>query len=208
MNYFLLIRHAKAKKNVDLTHGGMGSSILESEIKNIKVVSDMILATNVKFDIIHYSPRLQCEETAKYLSEFTKIPFTQNENIQPINLGIIDGMSEFDVEMKFPIINQVIKRWRAGEIEINELKIPEMENCYEYFAKGKVQIEKLARSKKNIIMVCTRSSLVLYANIFMNRSPQVGKGYKEIAWRNCDFAIFQTDGKQYMFQKALSNFTF
>lgn len=205
MTHVLLLRHGVAEKNVTETHGGEGTHILTTEVPRIKAFAEVLISATVSFEKILYAPRLQCEETAKQLSEFTGISCLRAESILPINLGVVDGMTEEQVRRTYPAIDSQMRKWKAGEMEINELQIPGMENCFDFFAKGYSTLSRIIRRGENVLLVCTRSSLVLFGNIFMYRNPEKGGGYREIIWGNLDYITFKSDGDTHTILKQLSN---
>jgi len=186
----VLLRHAKAKKNEENRHGGKGSELSDSAIREIQDVSSQLLSLSSKFDKILYSPRTQCEQTAKILSEQLNVNAVELQELEPISLGVVDGLSDEEVASDYPKICDQLTRWRNGEIEINQLKIPEMTNCHEFYDKGKIFIDNIINSKQSVIILATRSIMVLLISVLLGRNSQNGGNYREVKWGNSEFAIF------------------
>lgn len=203
----LLFRHAKAEKNIAAVTGGDGSPILKSEIATIRTLATKIKLISTEFKSILYSPRLQCEETAKYLSEFINVPYSVGEEILPIKMGVVDGLPSNEIERLYPGVKKQLEEWGTGKIEINEMKIPGMENCFDFYNAGLSFIGKLKDYEKGLIIIGTRSSLILYANIFLGKTPELGGGYKEIIWPNCGYLSFEFTGDAIQFHDFESNFS-
>jgi broad specificity phosphatase PhoE len=186
----VLLRHAKAIKNEQKRHGGKGSELVESAKREIQEVSSQLLLLSSKFDKILYSPRTQCEQTAKYLSELLNVNAVELQELEPISLGIVDGLSDEEVANEYPEVSDQLTRWRNGEIEINQLKIPQMTDCQEFYNKGKAFIDNIVNSKKSVIILATRSIMVLLMSVLLGRNSQIGGNYREIKWGNAEFAVF------------------
>jgi len=186
----ILLRHAKAIKNEQNRHGGGGTDLVESAIDEIQIVANQLSQFYTKFDDILYSPRKQCEQTAKILGEKLNINVMELQELEPISLGVADGLSEQEVMDKYPEVGMQLTKWRNGEFEINQLKIPQMTNCHTFFNKGKKFIDDIIKQKKSYIIIASRSILILLTNVLLGRNSQVGGDYREIKWENSEFAVF------------------
>jgi broad specificity phosphatase PhoE len=187
----VLLRHAKAIKNEQNRHGGKGSELVEGVSTEIQFVSNQLLQQfSTRFDYILYTTRTQCEQTAKKLGKFLNTNIIELQGLDPISLGIVEGMSEDEVAKLYPQISIQLRRWRNLEIEINQLSIPQMTDCNVFFNKGKTFIENIITSNKSTIIVTSRSILVLLANILLGNDTQIGGGYREIIWGNLEFLAF------------------
>ncbi|GHV23058.1 hypothetical protein AGMMS49959_15070 [Planctomycetales bacterium] len=200
----VLLRHARSNKNDQNRHGGKGSTLVDGATIEIESVVDQLSQIPTEFELILYSPRIQCEQTANVLGKLLKIPVIKSQELDPIYLGVIDGMSDVEVTNTYPEISMQLEKWRNGEIEINQLKIPKMANCHDFYDKGKVFIENIINSKKFVIIVATRSVLVLLMNVLLDRSSKVGGNYREIKWKNSEFAIFNNNGIGKYFNSDIS----
>ena len=67
--YIMLLRHGKAKKNIENKHGGKGSSVVLEGINEINKLSAEIKNSDINFTRILYSERKQCIETAQILKK-------------------------------------------------------------------------------------------------------------------------------------------
>jgi len=187
----VLFRHARAVKNEQNRHGGGGSELVKDANTEIQAASDQLLHQfSIGFDYILYSARIQCEQTAKKLGDFLNIDAIELQGLEPIYLGIVDGMSDDEMASSYPEIYIQLKNWRNQEIEINQLNIPEMTDCDVFFNKGKEFIENIMSCSKSVIIVTSRSVLVLLANVLLGNNTQIGGNYKEIKWGNSEFLVF------------------
>ena len=187
----VLLRHARAVKNEQNRHGGEGSELIKGATTKIQVVSNQLLQKfSTKFNSILYSTRTQCKQTAEILNKYLDIEISELQGLDPICLGIVDGMSDDEVTNKYPEIGIQLAKWRNGEIEINQLKIPQMTDCHFFYRKGKTFLEKITNSNQSVIIVSSRSILALLANILFGNSSQIGGNYREVKWENLEFASF------------------
>ena len=186
----VLLRHAKAKKNEQNRHGGKGSELVDNAISEIQKVSSQLLSFSSKFDKILYSPRTQCEQTAKMLSQQLNVNAVELQELEPISLGIVDGLSDEEVANKYPEISDQLIRWRNGEFEINQLNIPQMTDCHKFYNHGKAFFDNIVNSKESVIIVATRSIMVLLMSVLLGRNSQIGGNYREVKWGNAEFAVF------------------
>jgi len=149
----ILLRHATAIKNEENKHGGKGSELADCALDEIQNVVNQLLRFSAKFDNILYAPRKHCEQTAKKLSKQLNINAIVLEEIEPIDLGIVDGLTQEEVMSLYPEIGLRLAKWRNGEIEINQLEVPQMTDCHVFYNKGKAFTENLINSKKSVITI-------------------------------------------------------
>ncbi|GGN19961.1 hypothetical protein GCM10011609_71390 [Lentzea pudingi] len=184
MQVFLL-RHAEAFKNLRDTHGGTGSSLTALGIAQIAEVSVELQSHTI--DAIYYIDRQQCKDTALLIGGCLGIKPTVATNISPYHLGIADGISHSEFRQRDPAAASRMDAWRAGTLEIGDLRLPGAEDPIVFYKRGTTFLEWLARNMQNdAVLIATRSVLVLLWNIFLGRTPHKGGGYKEVPWGNCE----------------------
>lgn len=202
--FIILVRHSQALKNIEKKHGGIGSKLTLQGINDTIRLSEQLLSEFYNFKSVVYSPKPQCEETASILSKRMSIPKMKDLILKPISLGIIDGLSDKEVQKSFPVISKNINDWRNGNIEINELSIPNMEDQNVFYQRGKDMLSKIIKTNQSTIVVLTRSLLVLTTNILLNRTTEKGGNYREIKWKNSEYAVFSIDENGLNFHINLS----
>lgn len=198
----MLYRHGEAEKNTKLIHGGAGSPLIKKAY-NILYKSISILK-NLQIDIIYHSSESQCLETAIFFGKKLNISIKELKNVSPFHLGVLNGLSDIELEKKYPPLNQQMKKWRNASIEINELDIPGMSDPYEFYVKGEKVLDGLLLQKKNILIIGTRSILILFASLLLGRSPEKGGNYREIPWGNAEYITFIIDNHKYFLERSLS----
>lgn len=194
-NYIMLVRHAEAFKNTEKRHGGHGSGLTPKGIKGALKLSKNISLQNWQFRYVMYCSRQQCEESAKIISDKLSIPMRKNQILRPISLGVVDGLSEDEVLRDYPQVHSALEDWRNGDIEINRLDIPNMEDPAVFYERGIRMIHDIKNLEESVILLLSRSLLVLLANILMNRTVEEGGNYREIKWRNSEYALFSFDSE-------------
>lgn len=202
--FIILVRHSQAHKNINKEHGGNGSGLTLQGINDTVLLSKELIAQGFELKEIIYSSKPQCEETANILSEYLQIPKRKDIILKPISLGIIDGLSDKDVEKKYPEISKNITSWRNGDIEINKLIIPNMEDKEVFYKRGKEMISKIIEDNQSKILVLTRSLLVLITSVLLNRTTEKGGNYREIKWHNSKYTVFSIDENGISFHINLS----
>lgn len=201
--YIMLLRHGKAIKNMENRHGGIGSSLVPEGIIEINELCRIIIGSEINFTRILYSNRKQCSQTASILNNQLKVELAEITNLEPISLGILDGLSEVESNKKYSEFAKTMDQWRNGTIEINQLNIPGITDFNLFFKSGISFIDSLNKNDSYII-IATRSNLVLLANIMLGNNPEIGGGYKEIPWKNAGFITFEVTLDKYSLT-SLSN---
>lgn len=185
-----LLRHAKAQKNLENRHGGHGSPLLPQGYQELDGLVGDFTSKGISFDKIICTSKLQCDQTASYLSKVLNIPYEVSHNLVPIKLGLIDGLSNEEVVYHYPDIARKMQEWRNGECEICELNIPGMSDPVEYFNAMRLALDEIKSLKCSVLIIGTRSVLVALSNILLDRHPYPGGGYREVSWHNCGTAFF------------------
>ena len=186
----VLLRHATAMKNLQGIHGGKGTDLIEPATSEIYDIGNRLLQLPILFETIIHTPRQQCMQTAQLLSKLLNVKFIELQELEPISLGIVDGLSDQEVTNKYSEIGEKLAKWRNGEIEINQLEIPQMTDCRIFFDRGKKFIDDLISKKESTIIISSRSILVLLMNVLLGRNPEVGGNYREVKWENAKFVVF------------------
>ena len=117
-------------------------------------------------------------------------------HLEPIRLGVIDGLSDSEVETRFPELAKQMKAWRSGRSEIHAVNIPGMERQDCFFARGKEFVRNIELSGRSVLVVATRSILVLLASVMLNRHPKPSGNYREIPWPNDAYLTLEIVGKR------------
>lgn len=203
--FFTLLRHGFSIKNKEKIIGGVGSQLDNAAYKELDQLCSKILSSKIKHDIIICSPRPQCIETANYIAERIHVPLKVDDTITPAYMGIIDGLSEDNVDKEFPHISKNLRSWREGQIEACELGIPEMEDITAFYSRGDNFIKSVLSSYHSCLIIGTSSILILLTNILLGNKIHKNGNYKSISWTNKDYLTFYTNNGSFKIHKNLSS---
>jgi len=188
---FVFIRHAESEKNLRDITGGDGEHLTnkgEQEAIDFSKRLKSLLGSSEQYNVIS-SNAIQAIETARQFAlQFNMSPKISDE-LSPAGLGIVGGLSSSQIADMFPDISVRFKAWRNQEIEAVDLQIPDMESPEEFWNRIINFLMKFDKGTNNII-VCTRSVMVLAANLVAGKRPFRGGGYKHISIKNCDTIAF------------------
>jgi broad specificity phosphatase PhoE len=187
------VRHAEAYKNVLNQHGGSGSDLSPTGIGEAHRIGQFVRSLGLASPSVKAIDKRQCLQTAQIIAEVNNLMPFGIADLPVFYLGVLDGRSEEDVQAHFPELAELLSRWRTGNAEAHELTaIPGATDPAVYFEKGKLFLVglKTALIEHDVILVATRSVLVLLTNILLGRNASVGGGYREVPWPNNSYATF------------------
>lgn len=194
----ILIRHAQSIKNLKDIHGGKGESLTALGKKQASDLADRLFKIGISYEnaIIAAPQNIQTKETEEIISEKLNLPRYDISDFRPLYLGIVHGLSNEEVADKYPQIFDLLSRWRNKELEICDLLIPQMENIFEFYNRGKKVLDKINKGKYNIF-IATNSLYILLLNILFGNTCIKGGGYKHFDIPNCGLTMFNeiSDGK-------------
>lgn len=202
----MLLRHAEAQKNVLNQHGGSGSELSSKGVLQAQSVGQFLRSQELIKPTVMAIDKPQCFETAKIICQEIGCAEVNAARLSTFNLGVLDGLSEEDVRQRYEVLATLLDRWRSGCAEAHELTaIPGATDPSLYFSQGESFLTgvKSSLADHDVILVATRSALVLLTNILLGRSPSVGGGYCEVPWPNASYATFanRTDGGLHLMQE-------
>lgn len=192
----MLVRHGEAIKNVNKEHGGAGTSLTTQGINEARSLKNTLNSMELTSPIYRVINKPQCIQTNNFIRETENTTPNEIISFPTFNLGIADGLSEEALRENHPYEHQILQRWRSGEIEAHELSaITGATNAKDYFRIGEEFLCDIKESLKyhDIILIATRSVLVVLSNILLGNTPQPGGKYKEITWPNTAYATFSFD---------------
>lgn len=194
----ILIRHAQSIKNLKDIHGGKGESLTALGKKQASDLADRLLKIGISYEnaIIAAPQNIQTKETEEIISEKLNLRRYNISDFRPLYLGVVHGLSNEVVADKYPQIFDLLSRWRNKELEICDLLIPQMENIFEFYNRGKKVLDKINKGKYNIF-IATNSLYILLLNILFGNTCIKGGGYKHFDIPNCGLTMFNEifDGK-------------
>lgn len=189
----MLLRHAEAHKNVLNQHGGSGSALSSKGVREAHGVGQFLRSQDLDVPTVMAIDKPQCYETAKIIGQEIGCAQVEVARLSTFSLGVLDGLSEKDVRQRYEVLATLLDRWRSGRAEAHELRaIPGATDPSWYFSQGEAFLTgvKPYLAEHDVILVATRSVLVVLTNILLGRSPSIGGGYREVPWSNASHATF------------------
>ena len=196
------MRHGTAEKNLRKEHGGKGTSLTFGGRSEVKDVASEFQKNKIMISSIYSINKPQCIETSEIISDELNVNVNVISDIQTYNLGILDGLTEEEASNKYPSIAYRMELWRRGKIDISELNIPGSTDPVSFIKECKINLLPLLND--NLLIVGTRSILVAFSSILLNREPVKNGGYIEIPWKNSGYTIFYTNNGNSIINTKLS----
>lgn len=204
--FLILVRHGAAFKNERKQYGGPGTPLSDEGVIQVKACCRFVQKQSLHVEGILSSPTVQCVASGRILAEGLGLPVSQDARLQPIHLGVIEGLTEDEVSVRFPDVAERLAHWRAGHMEVSELAIPDAEDSSSFYERGSQLVFELRQQKKSVILVGTRSILIVVASVLLRRTPTPGGGYREIIWPPSGILCFTNSDDWFSFCERLSTF--
>ena len=183
MTEYFFVRHAECKKNLERIMGGPGMSLTETGARQARHLADE-LALMTHRPAIVACPAVQAIETAEVIAAMLKCDVSVDGLLIPAGMGLVSGLAADEIERRYPKYAHELERWRNLEIEACELKIPGIEPPEEFWSRS-VSALRAHKVHDQVIVVATRSIMVLAANLSMGHGPEPGGGYKHVVVGYC-----------------------
>lgn len=202
-----LVRHGYSTKNEEDRHGGDGLLTPRGR-KEIERAYFRIEAfyrpLNHLIMRIYSSSSPQVLSSAKILSRRFHVNISVDPRIEPLDLGVLSGLSIEEAKARYPGSASRLQEWRDGKREITQLYIPRSENLKEFWQRGVDFIHDLGNLGGLSIVMGTRSILTLLINIMLGHSINRGDGYCAIEVPTGGIASFKgVQGKWQVRSKQL-----
>jgi broad specificity phosphatase PhoE len=204
MQRLILIRHATAIKNIEDRHGGCGTSLVPAADTQISELGLRLCEFSIHPTVVYASDPPQSQETARFLGEHFGVPVVADDRLRPLDLGVLGGLSNEEARKLWPGPASCIAAWRRGEIEICDLAIPNAENYDRFYERGADFIKSLPSLTGDVLIVGTRSILILLISVLLGRTAKRGGGYREIPMDCCACFTFERCDGKYLPVAALS----
>lgn len=183
-----LIRHGESKKNICDVIGGKGEQLTARGKLASRRIGKMVAAKvrHSEHIAIYFAPTNQTAETSHLLSREIKRrhSLVRSQLLKPIHLGPLSGITSAEAWLRFPTQMEQLKNWNDGLIDISKINLEGMQDINEFFETGNLLIKEWKTKRiTHVIVVGTRSSLVLLHNIFNKRHPGPEGSYMNIKFR-------------------------
>lgn len=184
----LFVRHAQSHKNIEDITGGAGAALTDSgRLQAVAVASDLALDVRLRTftsnAFVVSSPPQQCEETASIIAEALSAKCIVDPALSAAGMGPLAGLTAHRLLELFPESAARLELWRRGLLEACELDLPEMEPPSNFWARTLHALSRHSNASP-LVVVSTRSLMVLAANLKFGRHPWPGGGYvhRDIAY--------------------------
>jgi broad specificity phosphatase PhoE len=206
LRFLFLIRHAECYKNVRDEQGGPGDRLTPNgkkqlariRLKLVRIARENSLKTAFTF----YYNVPQVAESAVYVSKIFASEPTPEKRMRPAGLGDLAGLSRREAAKHHPEVADRLERWREGKLEVRDLRIPGAEPFDSYWKRGTDFINGLPNTKDAVLLVSSRSFLILSLNILLHRNPYEKGRYLAWDFALASFAVF-TRGVDWTFEYAV-----
>lgn len=204
--WIVLLRHAEALKNIDDRHGGAGTALTEFGRSQATEAAFWLAKSKFNFKSAWYSHQPQVIETLKIIKEKLNLRGINHKYLTPLDLGKLAGLSRVEASKLFPKEAMLMEEWRRGNLEVQELHFPGGESPIEFYNRGlKFYEEVVSLQNDNMLIITSRSVMILIISILLGRIPIRGGGYVEIPMKPCDIFSFFHDGNKWKFSKPMSS---
>lgn len=201
----VLLRHGQSKKNVKGINGGAGESLTALGISQAKEAAKKLMSISSKKDLcIFASTSVHTIETANIIGDALNAPVEKPVDFFRLNLGVVDGLSEKEIEEKYPAVYGNLLLWRKGLIDIKSLSVPGMESYKAFWERG-VKLLMDFPKDKNILLVCSNSLMILLAHILLGNDPMTTDKYRHITIPNCGIIAFDKIDNEYSVNHLITN---
>lgn len=195
-SHLCIVRHGYATKTRDNRQGGHGilleEGVLEIE-KASQRISDFYHPIG-QFKTRVFSPsQLQVMSSARILAESMGTIVIVDSRIQPLNLGVLSGLTLKESMQRYPLAAVQMEEWRHGKREIMTLKIPGLESPENLWQRCKDFLEGVQIDATLNIVVGTRSVITCLVNMLLGNSIKIGGGYRPISIQTGGIAAFKED---------------
>ncbi len=191
----ILLRHAHSEKNAEDRHGGEGRDLTPSgynELARLTLyLKSRVQICNIR---IFYTPITQAEISAKYLGKQFKAVCDSDQRIRPLNLGVLSGLSREEAAKLFPEPAKSLEEWRKGLLRFDQLIIPNAEHFSYFWARGVSFLKDrliAPNETADLLIVGTRSILILLSNILLRNTSLAGKPYTVFDFNNSGVTILK-----------------
>ena len=193
---FVFIRHAESAKNLKDVTGGKGDVLTEAGARSAEALAKTLLA---RFPHgrkkVYASDTVQTVETAETLARAFGVPFTVESELRAAHFGAFTGLTTQEILERFPQEYVRLDLWRRREIDVTQLKIPDMEDPVSAWERVMAFLSAQEEDAVHFV-VCTRSIMVLIINFVQGNRPIAGGNYKHVEVKNCETVAFRLDGAE------------
>lgn len=195
-----LLRHGYSTKNEEDRHGG-GGLLTPRGVKETRLACSRIKTSYSPLDQwviwIYSSAFPHVLSSAEILSRDFGVRINIDSRIEPLNLGVLSGLTIDEAGTKFPGPASRMQEWREGKREISQLAIPGAEDLTQFWQRGTDFLSELAGDRRLNIVVGTRSIITLLVNIMLGNSIKMNGGFCPVEIPTGGIAAFKRESGEW-----------
>ncbi len=151
---FLMIRHGEIPSNVNKVYAGRAPERLtEKGVQQARQVSEKL--KGYKVDAIYSSPTQRALQTAQIISEKKSLDLRIEEAFREIEMGPWEGMSEVDVEKRYP------DEWNIWNTRPDELEMADRETLDELLGRVLTGVKSIYdKAKYHNVVIVTHVAII------------------------------------------------
>ncbi len=196
----MLVRHGESIKNIEDRHGGAGAPLTSIGIEQILRVCGQIASDHGHPSVIFCSSRVHILESARLMADFLNVPLVQDSRIEPMYLGVIDGLSRAEAARTYPDAAEALESWRATGKGLEKLAIPEVERFEALMNRAldflSERIRHTADESPFTCIVGSNSILIMLINLLTRDWRLFPESYTNVITPNAFWAMYDFDRLQ------------
>src|SRR4051794_30546042 len=119
----LLVRHGESIKNIEDRHGGSGAPLTPTGVEQILNMCAHVKKVYGQPSAVFYSNRIHVQESAEMISSLFQVPLLHDPRIEPMYLGVLDGLSRVEAARLHPRAAASLEQWRETGRDLDKLEI-------------------------------------------------------------------------------------
>lgn len=169
-----LVRHAEAQKNLANIHGGGNQQLTPRGVEQaIRIGNFLGHHGNVlaHAGVVVHQPEGRSAETAKIIGRVTAAKVRLEPELRGVNMGIIAGLPEDELERLYPEVAAGIRAWRASGGTSSHPKVPGSEPMIDFAGRVQSGLERTitdAAGHHLVAVVATTSTLTMLNHLVVN----------------------------------------
>lgn len=191
----LVVRHGESEKNVRGEHGGVGASLTACGVETVRRLAAQRSGRYTSSSRVLTSGSVQTLETARIFAEAIGARVTVEHELRGISLGQIDGLSDTQIQERFPLVHSRFVAWSRGEIPISKLSLPGGEDFDAFATRVRAALRTAVASGDPTVWVGSRSTLILLWNLARTDDEISQDTYFATDWPPCAGIEFDDSGR-------------
>jgi broad specificity phosphatase PhoE len=161
-----LVRHGEALKNVADRHGGPGTGLTARGHEEMRAAATTLRQEIKTRPAVFGHSVPQVLESLQIIEQTCGWTATLDDRLRGLDLGVLAGLSKSAAAAAYPEPAKRLELWRMGKLMITELDLPASEPIECFWRRvSEALAAALGREEQDVVMVMTRSTLILVTNL-------------------------------------------